>query len=82
MHLTTIVTKKGKEYKGYVDKTHLKKGKRVAYVELLLNNRRLKKIYIDDMKNAVTEHERVSVDQPDATKDNLEEWRWIIEKWG
>lgn len=82
MHLTTITTKKGKEYEGYVDKTYLKKGKRIAYVELLLNNGRLKKIYIDDMKSAVTEHERVSVDQPDATHDDLKQWKWIIEKWG
>ena len=82
MHLTTIITKKGKEYKGYVDYFHRKKGKRVAYIELLLNNRRPKKIYIDDMESAVTEHERVSVDQPDATDDNLKQWKWLIEGWG
>ena len=81
MHLTTIVTKNGKEYKGYVDYFHRKKGKRVAYVELLVKET-LKKIYIDDMESAVTEHERVSVDQPDATHDDLKQWKWIIEKWG
>lgn len=81
MHQTTIITKKGKKYVGYIDKEHLKKGNRVAYVELLVKET-LKKIYIDDMESAVTEHERISVDQPDATLDNLKQWKWIIEKWG
>lgn len=82
MHLTTIVTKDGKDYNGYVDKTRLKEGKRVAYVMLLLSNGKLKKIFIEDIKKASTEHERVSAEQPDTTLNNLKQWKWIIKQWG
>ena len=82
MHLTTITTRKGKEYVGYIDKIHLKKGNKVAYVNLLLARGEIKKIYIYNIKSATTEHERISVEQLDATMDNLKEWKQIIEKWG
>ena len=82
MHLTTIKTKDGKVYEGYIDKCHLKKGDRVAYVDLLLASGTLKKICIEDMKEATTEHERISVYQNDVTKDELKEWKEIIERWG
>jgi len=81
MHLTTIKTKDGKIYEGYVDKSYLKKGKRVAYVELLIAGK-LKRIFIEDVKESTTEHERTSINQSDTTKNNLKEWKWIIEKWG
>ena len=82
MHLTTIKTKDGKVYEGYIDKCHLKKGNRIAYVDLLLTEGRPERIIIEDMESATTEHERISVHQRDVIKDNLKEWKEIIERWG
>lgn len=81
MHLTTIITKKGKEYVGYVDRVRIKKGTKVGYVYLYIPvSGKTKKIFIEEMTGATTEHERISVNQPDATKDNLGSWKESIEK--